>query len=71
MYGKHERYEITYDCDACNNLTEEFRGDWGELKQYINDLKEAGCYNIDANYIGEYDPDDDYPITRDGEDYLF
>lgn len=72
MYGKNERYEITYDCDACSNLTEEFRGDWGELKQYIKELKDAGCYNIDANYIGECDPDDyiDFPITWDAEDYL-
>ena len=51
-------YEIIYDyCspegNEERNLTEYFEGDWFAMKDHIEDLKECGCYNIDASYMGE------------------
>lgn len=59
MFDENEsksQYEVIY-CDddpwgthTCNFV---FTGTWDELQQCIEELKEVGCYHIDANYIGE------------------
>ena len=60
-------YEIRYD--YCNedgyceeDITEEFEGNWDELKDYIKQMKRNGCYNIDATFL--YDTEDTYESYR-------
>ena len=49
------KYEIIYDwCGEYSeerNLTEVFEGTWTELKKYLKEMRENGCYNISANCI--------------------
>ena len=51
------KYEVIYDYDdgvsESRNIREEFEGDWTELQDFIKELRESGCYNIDANAIDE------------------
>ena len=46
------KYEVMYDydngCDESRNIREEFDGNWTELQNFIKELRESGCYNIDA-----------------------
>ena len=51
-------YEIIYDYDDEKNIRENFDGTWTELQDHIKQMRETGCYNIDATDLeqGEYDP---------------
>lgn len=49
-------YEIIYDYTdesgyEFRNIMETFEGTWTELQDYIKQMKENGCYNIDANSL--------------------
>lgn len=51
-------YAIFYDYTdesgyEWHNCQETFYGEWSELQEHINNLREQGCYNIDAEYIGD------------------
>ena len=52
-------YEITYDyCSRDGlswdeNIRERFEGSWGELQDYIRELRYNGCFNITASAVGE------------------
>ena len=51
-------YEIIYDyCGIDGNeerdLSEWFEGDWFDLQSHIRNMKANGCFNIEANYVGE------------------
>ena len=64
------RYEIIYDyCGAnceCEGIRETFDGTWGELQDYIKEIRATGGYNIDANCIDE----EDDPYGEDWEEYV-
>lgn len=45
------RYEIIYDYEDEKNIRETFEGTWEELQSYIRQMRDTGCYNIDANCI--------------------
>lgn len=47
------KYEIIYDYEDSKNCQEEFKGEWLELKKYIETMKKQGCYNIEATAISE------------------
>jgi predicted enzyme involved in methoxymalonyl-ACP biosynthesis len=52
------KYEIFYDyCSEDGyeerNISETFEGTWSELQDCIKQMKKQGCYNIEANAIGE------------------
>ncbi len=48
-------YEVIYDYDdgydESRNIREEFSGDWSDLQKFIKELRDSGCYNIDAAAI--------------------
>lgn len=60
-------YEITYDyCgefEEEHNIRETFKGTWSELQEYIEQMKENGCFNIDAACI---DDEDEYWADDEG-----
>lgn len=41
-------YEIIYDYEDEKNIRETFEGTWTELQDHIEQMRENGCYNIDA-----------------------
>lgn len=46
-------YEIIYDVDEeVRNIREVFHGDWFDVQDKVQDLKNHDCYNIAVNYIG-------------------
>ena len=52
------KYAIIYDFDdecgeTYKNCREEFVGSWVELQAEIKQMRNAGCYNIDANCMEE------------------
>lgn len=46
-----DRYVIHYDCEDESNLQETFEGSWFALQQYLDSMKQNGCYNIEATCI--------------------
>lgn len=52
-------YEITYDFVSRDgdswdeNIRERFDGSWGELQDYIRELRYNGCFNIDAACVSD------------------
>lgn len=49
-------YEILYDYDdesgeTYKNNSETFEGTWSDLQDYIKQMRQNGCYNIDANEV--------------------
>ena len=65
------KYEIIYD--YCfddgyeeKNVREEFYGEWNELQKYLKDMRNNGCYNIDATCIdAEVDYENNEPDITD------
>lgn len=59
------KYIIVYNWDGADyeveTCVEEFVGSWNELYEYIRQMRNNGCYNIEANEV--YDGD-----NEDGED---
>ena len=62
-----EVYNIIYDyctedgyCEE--NVQEEFEGNWDELRYYIEQMRDNGCYNIEATFL--YDTEDTYESYR-------
>lgn len=61
-------YDYDYDDDmekggvyTSKNNEEHFRGSWSDLQDYLKQMRKQGCYNIDANEIGdEYYDEDNY-----------
>ncbi|MBO7207641.1 MAG: hypothetical protein J6W10_08520 [Kiritimatiellae bacterium] len=54
------KYEIVYDYEDERNIRDEFTGDWFELQDCIQRMRENGCYNIDAVCIDDSDDEDDW-----------
>lgn len=47
-------YEIIYDVDdETRNIREIFHGGWFDLQDYVQSLRDDGCFNIAANWVGD------------------
>ena len=44
-------YDFSNDYTDERNISERFEGSWQELQEYIKQMKENGCYNIEATAI--------------------
>ena len=70
---KESLYSIVYDYDneyeTERNCREEFEGTWSELQDYIKQMREQGCYNIDANEIDDGYYDDEPDEYYEDEEY--
>lgn len=55
-------YEIIYDFSNdytdIHNISERFEGSWVELREYIEQMKQDGCYNISATALYDYEEEE-------------
>ena len=52
------RFEIIYDYEdewagTCYNLCDTFDGTWPEMQEYVEQMREAGCYAINVSCVSE------------------